>query len=50
MKLILATMILQYDLKLTSGTKPKRRWFITSRIPELKLPILVKAMTVNDKA
>jgi hypothetical protein len=42
MKLILAAIILRYDLKLIPGTKPKSRWFGTSRIPEQKLPILVK--------
>lgn len=42
MKLIIASMILQYDLKLIPGTKPKRWWYAQSRIPELKLPILVK--------
>jgi hypothetical protein len=50
MKLILATILLEYDIKLIPGTAPKTMYFATSRIPDLKLPILMKARTTKDGA
>lgn len=49
MKLILATLILEYDMKLIPGTAPKDFYFGTSRVPEMKLPILIKARTPASK-
>jgi len=46
MKLILATILLRYDLKLIPGTRPKNMWFGSLRIPELKLPILMKTIHI----
>jgi len=46
MKLILATILLRYDLKLIPGTRPKSTWVGILRIPELKLPILMKAIQI----
>jgi cytochrome P450 len=49
LKLILATLLLQYDLKLIPGTAPKDFYFGTARVPEMKLPVLMKAR-MSDKA
>jgi len=46
MKLIFATLLLRYDLKLIPETRPKSIWFGAMRIPELKLPILMKSVQV----
>jgi len=45
MKLIVISLLLHYDLKLISGTTPKSLYFGTSRIPDLRLPILMKAVS-----
>lgn len=48
MKLILIQLLLNYDLKLIPGTEPKSMYFGTARIPELRLPILMKAVTKQE--
>lgn len=47
---MLATMILEYDIKLIPGTKPKDFYFGTARVPEMKLPILMKARSQKSEA
>jgi hypothetical protein len=43
MKLIFAVLLLGYDLKLLPGTEPKNIYFGTSRVPDTKFPVLLKA-------
>lgn len=40
--MIVATLILEYDIKLIPGTQPKDFYFGTGRVPEMKLPILMR--------
>ena len=43
MKLILAVLILGYDLKLVPGSDLKLTYIGTSRIPDTQFPVLFKA-------
>ena len=42
-KQILANMIMRYDMKLVPGTKPMRLYIGSTKIPETKLKILMRA-------
>jgi len=44
-KLILAKLILRYDMELIPGTKPMRMYIGTTKIPETKLKIRMRAAT-----
>jgi len=47
MKLILATILLEYDIKLIPGTAPKERYFGTARIPDTDFRILMKKLKTS---
>lgn len=44
MKLILADLLLRYDIKLAPGTAPRRTTFGNAFIPETKLKVLVRSV------
>jgi len=44
-KLILAKLVLRYDMELIPGAKPMRMYIGTTKIPETKLKIRMRATT-----
>jgi hypothetical protein len=46
MKLMFATLLLRYDMKLAPGTAPKVRYLATMALPETQLPILFKVREI----
>jgi hypothetical protein len=43
LKLIVATLLMRYDMKIVPGTKPKNFLFGTAKVPDTSFSILVKA-------
>jgi hypothetical protein len=43
LKLIIATLLVRYDMKIIPGSKPKNFLFATAKVPDATYPILLKA-------